>query len=372
MMARRRNRVVAAIAAVASLALVLAGCGGLQLEQLPAPSGIKGPTYHVTAQFQDVQNLTVGAKVKLQGVVIGEVTAISTRDFHAEVGMNIAKRFPLARTTTFQVRFTTPLGEQFIAVTTSSQPGQASLANGATVPMAQTGDAPGIEDTFAALSLLLNGGGLDKLHTIATELDAALSGRTGDVRDALTKLHLVITNFNTNKADFDKALTGLSAMSTALNQGTGIVAQALGVIPQTVQLLADDTAAIRQLLGKVATLGDTVTSLLQRSQADIVAEFDTLRPTLDSLRGSEANLLPTFNALINFGKLINRAAPGDYLNISATVQFLLNAPAQRPNVPASSASSASFSGSPAAPPAASPAAATSAGAITSLLSGGLR
>lgn len=369
MTARRSYRVVAAIAGFVALALGLAGCGGLQLERLPAPSGIQGPTYHVTAQFQDVQNLTVGAKVKLQGVVVGEVTSISTRDFHAEVGMNIAKRFALARTTTFQVRFTTPLGEQFIAVTTSSQPGQANLANGATVPMAQTGDAPGIEDTFAALSLLLNGGGLDKLHTIATELDAALKGRTGDVRDALNKLHLVITNFNTNRSDFDNALTGLSSMSAALNQGTGIVAQALGVIPQTVQLLADDTAQIRRLLGKVATLGDTVTSLLQRSQADIVAEFDTLRPTLDALQSSEANLLPTFNALINFGKLINRAAPGDYLNISATVQFLLNAPPQRPTVPASSASSSS---SPAVSPAAAAPSASSAGAITSLLTGGLR
>ncbi len=30
------------------------------------------------------------------------------------------------------------------------------------------------------------------------------------------------------------------------------------------------------------------------------------------------------------GKAVNRAAPGDYLNVAATIQFLLEAPAARP------------------------------------------
>jgi phospholipid/cholesterol/gamma-HCH transport system substrate-binding protein len=356
-MTRRLLRVVAAAALTIPL---VAGCG-LELEQLPAPRGVQGPTYRVTAQFGDVQNLALGAKVKLQGVVVGEVASISTHDFHANVAMDIAKKFPLARTATFQVRFTTPLGEDFIAVTTADEPGQALLADGATVPMKQTGDAPGIEDTFAALSLLLNGGGLDKLQTIATELDAALNGRTGNVRDALTQLHTVVANFDTNKGEFDKALVGLKAMATSLNSGTGIVEQALNVLPDTVQLLASDTTQVRALLGRVATLGDTVQSLLQRSQANMLADFDRLRPTLDALQASDSNLLPTFNSLINFGKLIDRATPGDYLNLSITVQFLLNATPQRP-APSGQASASTPSGTQS----------TSSGAITSLLTGGLR
>jgi len=70
--------------------------------------------------------------------------------------------------------------------------------------------------------------------------------------------------------------------------------------------------------------------MLARSQTALLADFDNLRPTLDSLRTREGELIPTFQSLIQLGKSVRRAAPGDYLNIAGTVQFLLNAPAAHP------------------------------------------
>ncbi len=64
----------------------------------------------------------------------------------------------------------------------------------------QTAEAPTIEDTFAALSLLLNGGGLDKLQTIARELSMALRGRTGAARDVISQLDKVVADLDTHKA----------------------------------------------------------------------------------------------------------------------------------------------------------------------------
>jgi phospholipid/cholesterol/gamma-HCH transport system substrate-binding protein len=324
-----RRRLVATLAAAGVATGLLAGCG-LKLEQLPSPKGVSGATYHVTAQFGDVSNLVEGAKVKLQGVVVGDVTSIKTRQFLADVTMEISKKFVLARTSTFQVRFNTPLGENFIAVTSPAVTGNDVLADGTTVPVAQTGEAPGIEDTFAAVSLLLNGGGLDKLHIIANELDAALKGRAGQVRDSLVQLHTVISNFVANNADFDKALDGLAAMSSSLARGDSLVAKALAQFPTTFATLATDTGQIRQLLDKVATLGDTVQGLLNRSESSLVADVQSLRPTLDSLTATQSNLIPSFDALIRFGQLFDRATPGDYVNINATIQFLLDSGAQRP------------------------------------------
>ena len=62
----------------------------------------------------------------------------------------------------------------------------------------------------------------------------------------------------------------------------------------------------------------------------LLTALDNLRPTLDTLRARQAELLPTFRSLILLGKSVQRAAPGDYLNISGTIQFLLNAPPARP------------------------------------------
>ncbi|MDT4914931.1 MAG: phospholipid/cholesterol/gamma-HCH transport system substrate-binding protein [Pseudonocardiales bacterium] len=322
------NRGRAALAAIIAVAL-LAGCS-FGLERLPAPSGTNGETYRLTAEFGDVQNLTLGAKVKLGGVVVGEVTAITTRDYQASVQLSIEKKFPLEKGARFQIRFTTPLGDDFVSVTSRGSTAAGRLADGATVGPANTSNAPGIEDTFAAVSLLLNGGGLSKLKIIVTELNAAFHGRTGDARDALVKLHTVITNLDEHKVDIDRTLDGLAKMSTALNKGTGVIEQALALFPPTLQTLADDTAQLRDLLQRVGKLGTTVDDLLRRGQSAMLADFANLRPTLDALRARQDQLLPTFDALIAVGKAVNRAAPGDYLNISATIQFLLEAPPAHP------------------------------------------
>jgi phospholipid/cholesterol/gamma-HCH transport system substrate-binding protein len=330
---RRWARVASAIGAAAAGGLLVAGCTP-QLEKLPAPAGVSGPVYHIKARFNDVQNLSTGAKVKLQGVVVGEVTTITTKNYVATVSMNIAKKFPLAKVARFQIRFTTPLGEDYISVTSPQRAGQALLANGAVVPVSQTTVAPGIEDTFAALSTLLNGGGLSNIRTIVTELENALKGNTGAARDSIAQLQIVLTNFDAHKDDFNKTLDGLQALSSTINQSTGVVTEALQTLPSTFQLLAIDTSKVAQLLPKIAKLGDRVHILLSQSQSAILADFDELRPTLDSLKSTAGQLVPTMNSLITFGQLFDRAAPGDYLNVDATIEFLLNAPAQRPSLPA--------------------------------------
>lgn len=332
-------RPVAAVLA----ALALSGCS-VGLEDLPAPAGTSGATYGVTAAFGDVQNLALGAKVKDGGAVVGEVTSIDTHDYVAEVRMRIEKKFVLGRDAHFQIRFTTPLGEDFVAVT-PGHPARGTLADGATIPLAATSNAPSIEDTFAAVSALLNGGGLSKLQTIATELDRALHGRTGNARDALVQLQKVIGNLDAHKGDIDRTLDGLAAMARALNRGSGVVTQALALFPPTLQTLAGDTVRVRELLTRVARLGTTVDGLLARSQGALLTDLDQLRPTLDALRARQSELVPTMRSLSALGRAVEHAAPGDYVTVSASVQFLLNAPPARPGARGNDATSTLLSGS---------------------------
>jgi phospholipid/cholesterol/gamma-HCH transport system substrate-binding protein len=327
--ARLGTRLRLAVAALAAGAALLSGCS-IGLESLPAPPGTTGPTYRVTAVFRDVQNLTLGAKVKLGGVVVGVVTSIKTADYHALVGMRVEKRFPLGVGTRLQIRFTTPLGEDFISIISRGSLARGRLRDRAVIPDANTRTAPGIEDTFAALSTLLNGGGLDKLQIIARELDAAFKGRSGDARDALIKLHAVVANLDAHKDDIDRTLDGLGRLAQIIDRSTGEVREALDLFPDTLRELSTQTHRERELLSRLSDLGGTIDGLLRRSQDAMLADFDNLRPTLDALRARQNELLPTFHALITLGRSVRRAAPGDYLNISATIQFLLDAQPAHP------------------------------------------
>ena len=53
------------------------------------------------------------------------------------------------------------------------------------IPLATTTTAPEVEQVLGALSLLLNGGGLQQIRVITTELNNALHGHEAEVRDLL-------------------------------------------------------------------------------------------------------------------------------------------------------------------------------------------
>lgn len=349
----RHAVLAAALVAVAPLA---AACS-FSLQQLPSTGGVSGATYRLTAHFDDVSDLTVGAKVKLQGVVIGQVEAITTKNYDAAVAIDVSRKFALPADSTFEIRFTTPLGEDYIAVTAPEHASGTRLGDGDTVSVQHTTEAPTIEDTFAALSLLLNGGGLDKLQVIVRELSTGLHGHVGAARDALVQLGKVVGDLDAHKGDIDHLLTGMDRLSAQLDQRSGLITTALEQFPQTIDLLAQDTGRIRTLLGKVGELGDTVKGLLARGQQALLDDLDGLRPTLDALAASRDSLIPAFNSLVKFGNLFDRATPGDYLNLFITVQVPFAMPPQHPKQPPATVAS----------PAASPS-----DAIASLLTGGLR
>ncbi|HET7268997.1 MAG TPA: outer membrane lipid asymmetry maintenance protein MlaD [Oleiagrimonas sp.] len=79
----------------------------------------QGDTYTVTADFMNVGQLKVGAPVKMAGVRIGSVTAITLdqKSLLAQVTMAIGKRFNAIPADSSAAVFTSGLlGDQYIAV----------------------------------------------------------------------------------------------------------------------------------------------------------------------------------------------------------------------------------------------------------------
>jgi phospholipid/cholesterol/gamma-HCH transport system substrate-binding protein len=318
-------------------AAAVSACSPPSLNVLPAPAAVSGATYRINAVFKDALNLTVGAKVKQNGVVIGDVTSISTHDYTALVHMRVSRKISLAAGTTAQVRFTSPLGEDYVALTPPADPSTPSLADGATLPIADTSSAPSIEDTFAALSLLLNGGGLNQLGTIVAEVNTALHGRTGTVRDTINQLDNLVRSLDAHKTDIDRVLTALSKLSTELNAQRSTIEDALTTFPPAIQVLARQVSKLDALVVKIGQLGEHTKSVLDRGQAALMNDLDELRPSLDALVNVQGSLPSTMQSLIRFGQLIDRATPGDYLNAVTTINVLFGAdPAPLTTVPPSS------------------------------------
>ena len=120
---RRRDRRIGrrwVVAFTAAATLAMSGCGvvpGLTVEQipLPAPGGI-GDSITLTADFDNALNLPTRAKVKLNGMNVGQVSEIEAENYSAIVTMQVGTATKLPVGTGAELRQATPLGDVFVAL----------------------------------------------------------------------------------------------------------------------------------------------------------------------------------------------------------------------------------------------------------------
>lgn len=322
-----RLRVVGALLSC----VLVAGCSST-LADLPKPGGgVESPNYQVTAVFADVLSLPDGARVRVDGVDIGRVTDIETRDFVAQVTMRIPVRIALTDKATAQLRITTPLGEGFIELDPGQ--GKTTLADGATLPLTATSTTAGVEDLLSAASLLLTGGGLGQLKTVITELNQALDTKRGDTGRLLRSLNSVLDVFNQRSDDIDRTLTALDGLSGTLATRRDTLLAALKDTAPAAQLLADNTHRLTELLVKLQGFATVADRVVRESRADLVATLREIQPVLDALISISGDVAPTLRQLIRFGTFLDAATPGDYLTGDVNLNnSSLGAPAVTPKM----------------------------------------
>lgn len=314
---RVRSAVVAGLALL--LTLLLSGCGPT-FTDLPLPSGgVSGDTITVTADFDEALNLAEGALVKVNGVDSGRVTSVTARDFRAQVVFQVQKAADLRDGATARLRYTTPLGELFIDVTnpTTGDP----LPDGSTLTRAETSTAPSVEDALAQASLLVNGGGLAQLQTITDELDKALGGREGRIRQLLGRTNSFLTEANRTTAEFDRALNALASTSQLLRQRQTTINAALRDVRPAARVLRRLTPDLAELLRQVDRFAGVANQTVLATRDNILATLRSAEPVLREAASTGPRWRQSLNALVSLSKALQEVVPGDYLNIGVLLHI---------------------------------------------------
>src|SRR3954451_17437737 len=204
----RIRMLVAALCAAA----VTSGCGFHGVYSLPLPGAAAkgGDTYTVKVQFEDVLDLVPYSAVKVNGATVGHVKTIAVEGRHAVVTCQLPRKVTLPANTVARVEQTSVLGEKFVELEPpKDERPVGKLADGDVVALPRTDTDATIEEVLGALSMLLNGGGVDQLHTITHELSVALNGRTQAARDLLLRLRGFVGGLDAQKRQIVSAMTGL-------------------------------------------------------------------------------------------------------------------------------------------------------------------
>ncbi|HXQ62318.1 MAG TPA: MCE family protein [Acidimicrobiales bacterium] len=325
----RITRSVVAPVVTAVTVLLLGGCA-LSLQSLPKFSGIGAATYPVHAVFANVLNLPTDAQVRIGAEVVGQVGRIGTQDFKADLTLDIKRSVHLPQGTTAQIRFDNPLGDEYVllqapSVLTSSIDHLTPrfLAPGAVIPEGSTSTAPSVEDTFGALSLVLNGGGINQLETIIHELNDTFDGNQPPIRSFLTTIDQGVSALAGGRTAIDGALASMANLSRDLNGGGTTIANGINSIAPAVAVLASENTQITGLIAQLSNLGAVGTQVAQQSGQNSVNDAKDLLPVVQQLESVSAQLAPDLGDLASFEAESPKVVPGDYLQVSAIVNVFL-------------------------------------------------
>ena len=297
----RTARAVGASALVAALA---AGCS-LNLEDYTLPGGadVGEDPMQVAVRFDDVLDLVLQSSVKVNGLDAGRVAGISLADdgWTAEVDIVLRDDLGLPENVEASIQQTNLLGEKFVQLTPpDDEPPTGELSDGDVITTSNSRTATDIEQVLGALSLLLNGGGVDQLQPIVAELRKVTDGREEELTQTLRSADELIGGLNRQRDSITDALEGVNLMTTRANDQREQIQAALDELPAGVAVLEEQRPQFVEMLRRVDALGQVGSDILLTSREDLIADLRALRPVLQYLGQSTPDLIeltgfvPTF------------------------------------------------------------------------------
>lgn len=155
------------------VALGVAALLGLAMKVGNLTSSKIGPTYSVSAAFENIGSLKPHAPVKSAGVVVGRVDNITfdSKTYEAIVSINIDKRYSFPKDTFANIYTAGLLGEQYIGLEAGGE--EEALKNGDKIT--QTQDAVVLEKMIS--QFLFSKASESKADSESTEASSAKAGK---------------------------------------------------------------------------------------------------------------------------------------------------------------------------------------------------
>jgi phospholipid/cholesterol/gamma-HCH transport system substrate-binding protein len=250
--------------------------------------------YHVNAQFESAQDLKIGDRVKMAGVVIGKVENISLTDNKVNVRMKINGDAAVKTDSKAIIRFTGLMGQNFVTVAFGS----------AAAPKATEGT-------------ILESAEQPDLTAIMTKLDNAAAGIQNVTKvfsgDKIDNLLGPLTDFmKQNSAPITATIANLKNFSSQIAAGQGTI----------VKLIYEDTL-YSSALTTVSNLQDTGASAKDAlaSAKLVINNISAGQGTLGKLVTDEALYRATTASMTNLNSIMLKINQGD-----GTVGKLVNEP----------------------------------------------
>lgn len=311
-------------------ALSVAGCSWRGLNSLPLPGtqGHGAAAFTIQAQLPDAGNIQENSRVRVNDVNVGTVTKIERQGWHALVTMTLNGDVELPANAAVTLGQTSLLGSLHLELAAPADaPPQGQLREGSMIPLPSAGVYPSTEQTLAAASMLLNGGGLGQVQDITKALSTALSGREDDVRSLLEQLTVFTANLNDQTDDIIAATDSLNALVGKFAAQRPVVDEALDTIPDALAVLNNERDNLTQAVDQLGKFSALATDSVRQSKQALVQELRDLGPVLASLANAGPALTRSLGLLSTYPfpkDTLTKWWRGDFANATLVLDLTLS------------------------------------------------
>lgn len=330
------TRKLAAVSTAVVGAIALSSCS---VYDIPLPGGpdVGDDPITVHVMFRDVLDLVPQSTVKVDDVSVGKVTAIDLKGYTADVTIKLPKNIELPDNARAEIRQTSLLGEKFVSLSAPTDPSSGRLGDGDTIDLDATGRNPEVEEVFSALALLLNGGGVGQLKTIAQELNTAFGGREDSVRSIITQIGDFMSQLDENKTSIVTALENINRLSLELRRQDGTIRSALDELPPAIASIDGQRQDLVKMLQALSRLSSVGVRVIQASKESTIDSLKNLAPVLEALARADQDFPKSLQVALTY-PFIDEAVGrdpqvardlhmGDFTNLSVSLTLdLFNLP----------------------------------------------
>jgi phospholipid/cholesterol/gamma-HCH transport system substrate-binding protein len=259
---------------------------------------------------------------------VGTVTNIERQGWHALLTMRLNGDVKLPANATATIGQTSLLGSLHIELAPPvAEPAEGRLHEGSLIPLASGGGYPSTEQTLAAVSLLLNGGGIGQIQDITTAFGTAFAGREKDLRSLITQLDTFVRNTNAQTDDIIAATDSLNNLVSGFAEQRPVVDKALDTIPDALAVIKDERTKLADTLDQLGKFSALAADSANQTKDALVQELKDIGPVLKSLADSGPALTRSlsFFSVYPFAKeTLSKWFRGDYANLTAIIDLTLS------------------------------------------------
>ncbi|WP_420715835.1 virulence factor Mce family protein [Mycobacterium sp. 663a-19] len=308
----------------------ITGCSWRGLNSLPLPGTQgRGPaSFVIQAQLPDVDNLQTNSRVRVHDVTVGTVTKIERQGWHALLTMRLNGDVHLPANSTAKLGQTSLLGSLHIELAPPADgPPQGELHDGSLIPLSRAGAYPRTEQTLAALSQVLNGGGLGQIQDITEAFSTAFRGREQDLRTLMKQLDTFTGNLNDQSRDIISATDSLNNLVGKFAAQQLVLDRAIKTIPDALAVLNDERENLADASSELSKFSALTVDTVRRTKQNLVKELRAMGPVLESFANAGPSMTRSLSLLTTFpyaNDTLEKVQRGDYANLTMIIDLTLS------------------------------------------------